>query len=496
MKKVRDMADIKEAIRLYYKSKFSVRNISNSIGIPRSTLSDYIRKIEDASIPIDELLSYSESELKKRLFGERKQSAGKIMPDIDYLSKEIRRPGVTKLLLWQEYKENNPFGYEYTQFKVHMQEEMNKLNPSFRNIYRAGEKGFVDFSGLTIRYFGSGIQYAEVFVSVLGASDCLFAKATESQTMEEFNLAHRSAFEYYGGVPQVITPDNLKSGVIKNTKKELNLNKNYKDLARHYGFIIDPARPNKPKDKPKVENGVKITQRWIIAKLRNRRFFSVDEINEAIIPLLNQYNERKLRYLNKSRFDLLREIELPNMLSLPDKAYVYRTCEKRLVPKDYHVGIEDSFYSVPYKLINETVSVWHSKTSVEIYSGGELLAVHPKIRGTSTLTEHMPENHKAMLDRYNPSQYLSWAVSIGFNTGKFVKKILEKKLHYSITNRYISQLKHVCKKYDPSLIEETSRKALSMNTCEVKHFIAIIEKEEEKPVISKHENIRGKNNYR
>lgn len=496
MKRVRDMADIKEAIKLYYKSKLFVRNISRATGIPRTTLSDYIKKIETLSIPIDELLLLSETELKKIIFGESKQSAGRVMPDIAYLAKEIRRPGVTKLLLWQEYKENNPSGYEYTQFKVHMQEGIKKLNPSFRNIYKAGEKAFVDFSGLKIPYYAEQIKYAEVFVCILGASDCLFVKATKSQNMEEFNLAHRSAFEYYGKVPQMVTPDNLKSGVIKNTKKELNLNKNYKDLARHYGFIIDPARPNKPKDKPKVENGVKITQRWIIAKLRNSRFFSVEEINNAIIPLLNQYNERKLRYLNKSRLELLKELELPNMLSLPDKAYVYRTCEKRLVPKDYHIEIEGSFYSVPYKMIYETVTVWHSKTSVEIYSGGELLAVHPKIKGTSTLTEHMPQNHKAMLDRYNPSQYLSWAVSIGFNTGKFVKKILEKKLHYSITNRYINQLKHVCQKYSPQLIEEASKKALSMNTCEVKHFIAIIEKEEEKPVISEHVNIRGENYYR
>lgn len=495
------MNDIKDALNLYYNSNLSLRKASITNGVPRSTLYDYIRRIDEAGISADELLLYPLDELKKKLFPEKEQEVkiDRRLPDIGYIAQEIRKQGVTYFLLWEEYKKEHPLGYSYTQFKFYMHKGMKKLNPSFRNIYKAGETMFADFSGLKIIYTENGIiKKAEIFVSVLGASDCLFVKALSSQNMEEFNLSHKSAFEYYGGVPQMIIPDNLKSAVIKNNRKELILNKSYKDLARHYNFIMNPARPYKPKDKPKVENGVKIIQRWIIAKLRNYQFFSIDEINKAIIPLLNEYNNRKMRLVDKSRFELLIELDLPNMKELPVNEYVYRTYEKRSVPKDYHIAVDKSFYSVPYNLIGDNVDIWHSKTSVEIYYSGKAVAVHPKVlNNTSTLKEHMPLNHQAMTDRFNPRAYLVWGLSIGFNTAKFIKKILEKKLHYSIINRKISQIKFICKKYTNEEIEEAAKKILSMNTMEVKHFAAILEnKEAKKEIILMHENIRGENYYK
>ena len=379
------MNDVKQALKLYYEEGISIRKAALAAGIPRSTVSDYIKRLEDSGLSPDEALELSLLSLKEKLVPEKTKTPARALPDPAYVAKEIKKPGVTYLLLWQEYIENNPLGYSYTQFKYYMNDFRKKLEPSYRNHYRGGEVMFVDFSGTTIHYIDNGIKKeAEIFVSTLGASSCLFARAVKDQTMESFNIAHKFAFSYYGGVTETVVPDNLKSAVIKHTKKELNLNASYKDLARHYGFIVNPARVYKPKDKAVVENGVKIVKRWIIAALRNYVFFSIDEINKAIIPMLDKYNNRKMRYIEKSRLELLNEVELPNMQKLPEREYFYRNYVKRLVPKDYHIEVDKAFYSVPFILIGQTVSVWYAENSVEIYHNGEIKAVHPRVKDYST----------------------------------------------------------------------------------------------------------------
>ena len=492
-----DMNDVKNALRLYYKEGISIRKAAIAAGIPRSTVSDYIKRLEDSGLSPEEALDLSFSDLKEKLVPEKTKTPARALPDPAYVAKEIKKPGVTYLLLWQEYIESNPLGYSYTQFKYYMNDFRKKLEPSYRNHYRGGEVMFADFSGTTIPFVDNGIKTeAEIFVSTLGASSCLFAKAVKDQTMESFNIAHKSAFSYYGGVTETVVPDNLKSAVIKHTRKELNLNASYKDLARHYGFTINPARVYKPKDKASVENGVKIVKRWIIAALRNYVFFSIDEINKAIIPMLDRYNNRKMRYVDKSRFELLNEIELPNMGKLPEREYFYRNYVKRLVPKDYHIEVDKAFYSVPFNLIGQTVSVWYAENSVEIYHNGEIKAVHPRVKDYSTLKEHMPLNHYAMTERYDLKKFIAWALEKGFNTAKFVKKIMEKNLHITVVHRYLSEFKETVKHYDSLEVENACRKALSYNATDTRYVYAILRNKEKNEVILKsHENIRGENYY-
>lgn len=301
----RDMSDIKEVIRIYFNTG-SVRKTNKISGIPRSTVSDYVKRFKTAGISLEQALGLPNDELKKRLFSEKEikpVSAKRNLPDVLFVAAELKKPGVTWSLLWQEYKTGNPSGYSLTQFKHYLQGSMSRLDPSYRGIRKGGEIMSVDYSGTGIPYIeNAAIKKVEIFVSSLGASDCLFAYAAKDQKTEQFIECHKKAFGYYGKVPLIVIPDNLKSAVIKNTRTELKLNESYNDLSRHYGFVVSPARPYKPKDKPNAENGVKIVKRWIIAALRNRRFFSIAEINEAILPLLNRYNERKMRRVNKSRF--------------------------------------------------------------------------------------------------------------------------------------------------------------------------------------------------
>lgn len=496
----RGMNDVNEVLRIYSNTR-SVRATSGITGIPRSTVSDYVKRLEITGITPEEAYLLPYDELKRRLFPEKesKKPPSRNLPDVLHVATELKRPGVTWLLLWQEYKTNNPEGYSYTQFKDRLQESMSRLDPSYRGIRKAGELMPVDFSGTGIPYIdNTTIKKAEIFVSSLGASDCLFAFAVKDQKTERFNECHVHAFNYYGGVPLIVVPDNLKSAVIKNTSLELNLNESYKDLARYYGFAISPARPYKPKDKPAVENGVKIVQRWIIAALRNHRFFSVSEINEAILPLLNKYNERKLRGVNKSRFELLKELDLPSMKELPAKDYIYRIHVKRKVPRDYHIEIDGSFYSVPFSLITDTVDVWHSKSSVEIYHNGVIAAIHPKTeRNTSTLPEHMPLNHKIMKERFNPKNFLNWGLSIGFNTAGFIKKIMEKKINEHLMFRNLSFIKKLSYYYPKEEFESACKKALSLNATDVKYLKGILDKKDkaENDVLNSHENLRGKSYY-
>jgi len=491
------MNDVKQALTLYYTERLSIRKAAIKTGIPKSTVLDYVKRIDSLGISPQEALELPLPNLKDKLAPEKTKIPARTLPDPAYVAEEIKKPGVTYLLLWQEYIENNPLGYSYTQFKYYMNEFKKKLNPSYRNHFKGGEVMFADFSGTTISYIDKGTKTkTEIFVTTLGASSCLFAKAVNDQTMESFNLAHKSAFSYYGGVAETVVPDNLKSAVIKHTAKELKLNPSYKDLARHYGFIINPARVYKPKDKAPVENGVKIVKRWIIAALRNYVFFSIDEINKAIIPMLDKYNNKKMRYINKSRFELLKELELPNMIKLPEKEYFYRNYAKKIVPKDYHIEVNGGFYSVPFGLIGQTVSVWYTEHSVEIYHNGEIKAIHPRVKDYSTLKEHMPLNHYAMTERYDIRKFIDWALTNGFNTAKFVKKIIEKNLHISVAHRYLSEFKRVVEDYGSLEVENACKTALSYNATDTRYVYAILRNKEKKEVILKsHENIRGKNYY-
>ena len=505
------MCEFKEIIRLRFTNNLSYRKIELSTGIARSTVSDYCNRFVISGLSVDEFLSIPGDILESKLHPERNitKHTNRPLPDFEYVTAEIRKKGVTWLLLWQEYKESYPDGYNYTQFKKYCLDHLKKLNPTMRQIYKAGETMFIDYSGLTMKItdpFTGDVTSAQIFVASLGASGAVFAHATENQKQESFIYSHTLAFEYLGGVAKTLIPDNLKSGVIEHKRDHLVLTDSYADMARYYGCVVIPARPNHPQDKAKVEQAVQGVQRWIIAKLRNRVFFSMEELNEAIKPLVEAYNSKVIKIVGKSRFELLDEIDRPALLPLPVNRYQYRQYLKRTAHIDYHVEVEGSFYSVPYNYVKEKLDVWYSKTTVEIYHKGKRIATHPrsyKLGYASTLDEHMPPQHKLYKERWNPGRLINWGLKIGFNTARLMKAIMESKKNYVQGYRSCIAILNLSKVFSNEEVDKACGKACDIRAYTVKSIESIIknklyltEQKQSCEILNKHSNIRGKQYYK
>lgn len=507
------MKKIKEILRLKYITDLSARQISRAIKVPNSTVADYCRRFKTLNYAIEEFLKLDEDEIYQLLFPERRLSSRqkeRPLPDFAYIHKEIAKKGVTYELLWMEYKEQHPDGYGLSQFKEHYYRFKNKITPTMRQTYIPGHQMFVDYSGLTVPYQDSKtgeIFKSQIFVSVLGNSGCVFVHATPSQKQEYFIKSHILAYEFYGGVPKVNVPDNLKSAVISNSKKEIVLNESYAGMCRHYNCTVEPARPKKPQDKGVVEQAVQGIQRWILAVFRHRTFFSVDEINQAIGVLLDKYNNRVIKFIGKSRYELFKE-EKKQLQPLPANRYIYKEIKMAAVDISYHVQLLKCFYSVPFKYLKEKVEVKYSTTLVEIYHKSKLIATHPRlfsINARSTLKEHMPKNHQFREEEMNPGRLLNWAASIGDNTKEFVQHRLDT-ADYPV-NAYTSIIAILSKAkiYGNLELDSALSYALSINAKSVKSIESILSKKLYKqsanntianPVLSNHKNIRGSNYYK
>lgn len=433
------MRKISEVLRLHFKLGLSIRQSANATKTSRGSVSNYCSRFKELSIEIDDFLSLNEYEQEKLFYPtvvSIKPQTSKIMPDYNYVHHELKRKKQTKVtlaLLYEEYKEANPTNcYGLTQFREYYTRFTNTINPSMKIVHISGEKVFVDYSGLTIPIVNQKtgeITKAQIFVAVLGASGYTYVHATYSQKQRDFILSHTLAYDFFGGTPLIVVPDNLKSAVIKNNKDGIVLNESYVALARHYNMAVEPTRPYKPKDKAKVELGVKGIQRWILASLRHQTFFSVIELNDAISLLLDKYNNKIVKKFNKSRIQMFEELDKPFLQTLPQEKYVYREYKEAIVSQSYHVFLEGAEYSVPFKYLGIKVFVAYSSQSVAIFYKGVQIALHPKLHfagSVSTLKEHMPKNHEYAKERNNPGRYLSWAKDIGVNTLQWVKNEFEK----------------------------------------------------------------------
>lgn len=506
------MKKIKDILKLRYIVELSFPKIAVATNTPKSTASDYCKRFEITKYTIDEILVMDEDVIYKLLFPERRKDLKNIsrpMPDMNYIAKELSKRGVTFTLLWQEYKEQHPDGYGLSQFKEHYSRYKKKLNPTMRQTYIAGEKMFVDYSGLTVPVVDNitgEVTKAQIFVSVLGVSGYTFVHATPSQKQEDFIKSHVLAFEFYEGVPKIMVPDNLKSAVISNNKKGIVINESYAELARHYNCAIEPARPRKPQDKAKAEQGVQAIQRWILAIFRNRTFFSVDEINQAINPLLDIYNDKVMKKLNKSRTQLFNEDEKQYLLDLPANRYIYKEFKVATVNIDYHIELLKCFYSVPFKYLKEKVDIKYSTTLVEIYHKSKLIATHPRLRrvnDTSTLKEHMPLNHQYQNEKMNPGRLLNWAASIGSSAKEFVRNRLDTATYPVKAYRSIIAILSLAKIYGKLELNLALQYAISINATSTKSIESILSKKlymqpvnnVTNQVLNNHKNIRGKDYY-
>ena len=320
----------------------SIRKIQGATGVAKSTVADYIKWFKELGLSLEQIEALDDDSLRLQFFPEVSSVvvSTKAMPNMNYIHHELKRRKKTKVtlyLLWEEYRVDNPDGYGYTQFRVYYRRFKKKLNPSMRQTHLAGEKLFVNYSGLTMPIHNprtGEIDTAQIFVAVLGASGYTFVHATHSQKQEDFIYSHVMCYNFFGGVPRVVVPGNLKSAIISNNKNGIVVNESYADLNRHYGVVVEPTRPRKPKDKPKAEQGLQAIQRVILARFRHHKFFSVDELNEAIAELLDGYNNKVIKHLQQSRTELFNELDAPYLNPLPQNNYIYKQFKIARVNQD------------------------------------------------------------------------------------------------------------------------------------------------------------------
>jgi len=507
------MKKIKEILKLRYITDISLRQISRAVEVPSSTVSDYCKRFKITKYTIDEFLQIDDDKIYQILFPEKKlpnKYKNRPLPDVEYIHKEIAKKGVTFELLWMEYKEENPNGYGLSQFKEHYYKFKNKIDPTMRQTYIPGHQMFIDYSGLTVAYYDSktGDAYkAQIFVTVLGHSGCVFVHATPSQKQEYFIKSHILAYEFYEGVAKVMVPDNLKSAIISNNKKGIVVNESYAELCRHYNCAVEPARPKKPQDKGIVEQAVQGIQRWILAVFRNKTFFSVDEINQAIAPLIDKYNNRVIKFIGKSRYELFEQEEKQYLQSLPANKYIYKEIKIAVVDISYHVQLLKCFYSVPFKYLKEKVEIKYSITLVEIYHKSKLIATHPRLHKAndkSTLKEHMPKNHEMQHEKMNPGRLLNWAASIGVNTKDFVQKRLDTADYPVNVYKSIIAVLQKAKIYSNEELDLALSYANTINATTVKSIESILSKKLYMQAVNNttnsvpmiHENLRGPEYYK
>lgn len=501
------MRKIREVLRLRWDCGLPYEAIGRSCKIATGTVADYVRRAKGAQLTWESAKQLDDQELNRQLFPPPASKAGKTrpLPDWSEVHTELSKKGVTLSLLWQEYKEKHQEdGLQYSRYCDLYREWKRQLDVCMRQEHRAGERVYVDYSGLTVEVVDRDtgeVRNAEVFVAVLGASSYIYAEATWSQGLEDWISSHCRAFEYFGGVSELVIPDNLKSGVTKACRYEPDLNPTYNEMAQHYGTAVIPARVRKAKDKAKVENGVQQVQRWVLAPLRNRMLFSLGEVNREIRERLKVLNSKPLKVLGVSRLELYEKLEKPVLKALPSQRYELAQWKKASVAPDYHVEFEKHYYSVPYQLAKKKVDMRVTATTVECFYQSKRVATHRRshLKGKfTTLTEHMPPSHQKYLE-WTPDRLIRWSESIGSATAQVVNEIMRSRLHPQQGFRSCFGLFRLGKSYGKDRLEAACERAMHIKSASYKSVKSILEnKLDQQPLLPlpeapsiEHENIRG-----
>jgi len=507
------MRKIREVLRLRYGHKQTTRDIGISCSIGRTTVSKYLQRATDAGLSWPLPADLDDESLELLLFPEPPviPSGERPLPDWNYIHKELRRKGVTRFLLWQEYKSGNEAGLQYSQFCDRYMQWRGRQDLVMRQLHKAGEKLFIDYAGHTVpitsRLTGE-VHFAEIFVAVLGASNYTYCEATLSQSLPDWIASHIRAFEFFGGTPEMLVPDNLKAGVTSPHLYEPDLNPTYLDLAKHYNVAVVPARVRRPKDKAKAESGVQVAEQWILARLRNRTFFSLAELNEAIAKLLSEMNNRPFQKLDGCRYSMFEAVDKDVLKPLPDRQYQYAEWKKARVHIDYHVKVEKHHYSVPYQLVKQELDVRLSAMTVELFLKGKRVASHvrcKKKRGFTTLTEHMPSSHKHYAE-WTPERLVRWADEAGGQTAKLIETILLSHHHPQQGFRSCLGIMSLGKTYGSNRLEAACNRALAYKTTSYKSIESILktgldsqpipdQTEPQMELAIDHGNIRGPGYY-
>jgi len=461
------MRKIRELLRLKWTSQLSNRTIAHSCSIARSTVADCLKRASSAGLswPLPDNLD--DAALERMLYPPVvAPETARHPPDWSLLQKEMLKKGVTLALLWDEYKSSDPSGFQYSQFCKLYREFVARIDCCMRQCHVAGEKLFVDYCGQTASLTDPKtgvVKPVQVFVAVMGASSYTYAEATLTQSLSDWLGSHVRAFKFLGGLPVIVVPDNLRSAVSKPCRYEPKLNRSYSDLATHYNVAVMPARVRKPKDKAKVEAGVQLVQRWILAALRNRIFFSLDELNQAIAELLTRLNAKPFRKISGSRESLFAELDQPALAPLPASHYQYADWETVRLGINYHVQIGDHFYSAPYKLRSEILDARLTALSVELFFNNKRVASHQRNdkRGYTTLAEHMPKAHREYAE-WTPERLINWAAETGTATSKLVETILARTVHPQQGFLSCMGIISLSKKYGKDRLEAACKRALAI----------------------------------
>jgi transposase len=503
------MRKIEEILRLKFEIGLTHRAIAKSCGVSTSTVSEYVTHARAAGLSWPLPDGMTSEQLQARLFPSQ-GSSGRVVPQPGwrYINKELKRKGVTLSLLWIEYRQEHPDGYGYSQFCHRFREWKKSLNPPMRQKHKAGEKLFVDYAGQTVPVVDpktGEVREAQIFVATLGASNYTYVEAHGSQSLPNWIGGHVRAFAFLGGVPEVLVPDNLKAGVTSPNLYEPDLNPTYQEFARHYGVAVVPTRVRKPRDKAKVEVSVQVVERWILARLRNRTFFSLARLNQATRELLFEINRREMKHLGQSRLELFEELDQPLLAPLPAQPYEFAVWKRARVHIDYHVPFEKHYYSVPYTLSGKEVDLRATEKVVEIFYLRKRVASHPRSAAMgrySTHSVHMPAEHQ-FYSQWSPERFLGWAQKIGAQTAELISRALDARRHPEQAYRTCLGILGLAKRYTPERLEAACLRANVAGIRSYKGVNNILKNKLDQvnldpgsnKTLPPHENIRGKNYY-
>jgi transposase len=506
------MRNAREILRQKWCLARSHREVAASLGKSIGAISQLLTRARAAGLDWDGIRALSDDELEGRLYGAPAEGGrGRTLPDFALVHAERKRPGVTLELLHLEYLEQHPDGYRYTQFCEYYRRWLRRRRLSMRQLHRGGEKLFVDYAGKKPHLVDPATgerQEVELFVAVLGASSLTYAEATRTQRVPDFLASHVRAFEFMGGVAAAVVPDQLKTGVTRSCRYEPGLQRAYEELAQHYGTAILPARPAKPRDKPKVEVAVQVAERWILARLRNETFFSLAALNARIRELLADLNARTMRAYGASRQELFERLDRPALRSLPAERFVHAEWKHARVNIDYHVELDRHYYSVPHALVHEQVELRFTATSVEVFWRGQRVASHARSfeRGRhTTVPEHMPKAHRKHLE-WTPSRLVHWAQSIGPHTAALVEAILADRPHPEQGYRSCLGIMRLAKVYGTERLEAACARGGAVQARSYRHIDSILKRGLDRvpwpahrartqgPAVP-HENVRGGSYY-
>lgn len=512
------MRKIKEVLRLKHEHGLSMRRIARSCGIARSTVAEYLMRAKAAGLEWPLPLNLDEAAIEARLFrldpaqrgeglatGQERENQERVLPDFGQIHKELQsNKHVTLQLLWQEYKQTHPEGYQYSQYCDHYRRWSKKLDVVLRQTHRAGERLFVDYAGDTLGVTDPNtgeVEPATLFVAVMGASSYTYADATLKADLESWIGSHVRALEYFGGCPEILTPDNLKDGVKLANRYEPDLNPTYQEMAVHYGIAVIPARVRKPRDKAKVEAGVLVVERWILAALRNHKFFSIGELNQAILALLEKLNNRGFRKMPGSRRDMFEQIDRPALRPLPVQRFEFAQWKWSRVANDYHVELDHHYYSVPNDLVGKEVELRYTANTVEVFHKGVRVASHARsndVGGLTTVEQHRPESHRRYLE-WDWPRLQGWALNSGPHTATLVERISTTSVHREQALKSCLGLVRLGECFGLPRLEAACGRALRFNACSYKSVVSILKTgmdriEETEPALMSpviHDNIRG-----